>query len=388
MSKRRGSGEGSIYQRADGRWCATYASGYASNGKRMRRTLFGKTHEEVRNKLTKTLSTRLDRPEFEPSRLKLCDYLNRWLEDAARTTIRVTTYQSYRGVIKNHINERIGGVPLAKLSAAHIQALYADMEADGCSARVRQLTHAVLRRALKQAIRWSLLMWNPCDAVQPPRVPHVEMVVLQPQEVTILLEAAKSERLEALFVLAVTTGMRLGELLGLQWHNVDLQRGAIQVRHTLVDVVGILELAEPKTQKSRRSIHLPEMAIKALSEHREAMIAEGLGDLPWVFCTPNGNPIRRSHFNAYTFKPFLARAGLPDIRFHDLRHTSATLLLSAGVHPKVVQERLGHAQIGVTLDTYSHVLPGMQREAAAKFDEMLAPKVVSVKGRRKAATPL
>jgi len=262
------------------------------------------------------------------------------------------------------------------------------MEADKCSPRVRQLTHAVLRRALKQAIRLGLLMWNPCDAVQPPRVPHVEMVVLQPDQVTIFLEAAKTERLEALFVLAITTGMRLGELFGLQWHNVDLDRGVVQVRHTLIDVVGKLELAEPKTQKSRRSIPLPSVATEALRKHRNMMVAEGLGDLPWVFCTPSGNPLRRSHFNAYTFKPLLAYAGLPDIRFHDLRHTSATMLLSAGVHPKVVQERLGHAQISVTLDTYSHVLPGMQREAAAKFDEMLAPKPAPAKKRRKAVAAL
>ena len=190
-----------------------YSSGYNAQGKRMRRTLFGKSHEDVRNKLTKTLSTRLDRPEFEPSRLKLCDYLDRWLEDAARTTIRITTYQSYRGVIKNHIKGRIGGVTIAKLSAAHLQTLYADMEADKCSPRVRQLTHAVLRRALKQAIRWGLLMWNPCDAVQPPRVPHVEMVVLQPDQVTIFLEAAKTERLECAFRVGDYHGHAVGRTL-------------------------------------------------------------------------------------------------------------------------------------------------------------------------------
>jgi integrase len=162
------------------------------------------------------------------------------------------------------------------------------------------------------------------------------------------------------------------------------------VRQTLVEVNGSLTLAEPKTQKSRRLIHLPAIAVEALRRHREVMNAEGLGDVPWVFCNRNGGPLRRSHFHAYEFKPLLAAAGLPPIRFHDLRHTSATLLLSAGIHPKVVQERLRHAQISVTLDTYSHVLPGMQREAAAKLDDLLSPKAAmppQKKNRRKLATP-
>ena len=168
--------------------------------------------------------------------------------------------------------------------------------------------------------------------------------------------------------------MRLGELFALQWPNVDLRKGTINVCQTLIDINGQLILAQPKTTKSRRLIQLPKIAVEALKKHRAAIVAEGLADVLWVFCNQSGNPLRRSHFHAYQFKPLLKRTKLPDIRFHDLRHTSATMLLSAGVHPKVVQERLGHAQISVTLDTYSHVLPSMQREAAEKFDEMLKPK--------------
>jgi integrase len=203
-------------------------------------------------------------------------------------------------------------------------------------------------------------------------VARAETVVFSPEEVTRLFAAAAGDRLEAFYVLAVTTGMRLGELFALHWPDVDLAKHTVHIRRTLVEVNGKLELAEPKTQKSRRSVYLPEMAVAALRRHRALMAAEGFGDVPWVFCNTQGRPMRRSHFHAYQFKPLLKRAGLPDIRFHDLRHTSATLLLSAGVHPKVVQERLGHSQIGVTLDIYSHVLPGLQQEAAEKLDEMLA----------------
>ena len=372
--KRRGNGEGSIYQRSDGTWCATYSAGYNSHGKRVRRTIFGVTREEARDKLTKILSTKLSGPEFESSRLKLNLYLERWLEDSARPTVRITTYQSYRGIINNHINPQLGGVMLAKLTPTHILGLYADMERDGASPRVRQLTHAVLRRALKQVVKWGLALRNVCDAVDPPRVAHKEISPLTPEQVDKLLKETKHDRLHGLYVLAVTIGMRLGELFALQWPNVDLSKGTINVCQTLIDINGQLILAEPKTTKSRRLIQLPKVAVYALKKHRAAIVAEGLADVLWVFCNQSGNPLRRSHFHAYQFKPLLKHIKLPDIRFHDLRHTSATMLLSAGVHPKVVQERLGHAQISITLDTYSHVLPSMQREAAEKFDEMLKPK--------------
>ena len=174
-------------------------------------------------------------------------------------------------------------------------------------------------------------------------------------------------------MLAVTAGMRPGELLGLQWSDVDLKGKAVMVQHSLQELNGQLKLAEPKTARGRRRIDLPQMAIDALVRHRARLLKEGLAGVAWVFPNASGGPWRRSHFHFNEYKPLLMRANLPDIRFHDLRHTSATLLLSQGVHPKVVQERLGHSQISVTLDTYSHVLPTMQLEAAGKFDELLQP---------------
>ena len=262
-------------------------------------------------------------------------------------------------------------MPLTKLSVIHVQGLYAAMDRAKKSAETIRLAHAVLRRALKQAVRWRLVPYNVCVDVDRPRVAKADITPLDGEQVATLLRAAATDRLGAIFTVAIATGMRLGELFGLHWADVDLKAGAIMVKHTLTELSGQLFLTEPKTAKGRRRINLPTIAIDALEEHRKLMLDEGHGDVPWVFCDTQGGPLRRSHFHERTFKPLLEEAGLPAIRFHDLRHTSATLLLSAGVHPKVVQERLGHSQISVTLDTYSHVLPTLQLEAAGKLDAIL-----------------
>jgi len=369
---RRGRGEGSIYQRADGKWCATLSVGYAADGRRRRQTIFGATKGAVQEKLAALQMSLLEGTFVEPSKLRIGPYLDRWLEDAARPTIRPTTYTSYKGIVENHIKPKIGGVLLSALTPLHVQSMYSTLGREGASPRLRQLIHAVLRRALKQAVKWDLVIRNVCDAVDPPRVPKREVAVLTQEQVAKFLTEAKGDRFEALFILALGTGMRLGEIFALQWQSVDLDRAALFVRHTLVELNGQLTLAEPKTSKSRRRIELPKSVVAALRRHREQSVDEGFGDQPWVFCNSTGGPLRRSHFHTNVFKPLLIYAGLEPIRFHDLRHTSATLLLTAGVHPKVVQERLGHSQIGITLDTYSHVMPSLQLEAAEKLDALLS----------------
>ncbi len=297
--------------------------------------------------------------------------MKRWLEDVARPTIRYSTYRQYEALIRVHINPRLGGIRLSTLTAAHVEGLYAAMERDGASGRMRQLVHARLFTALKKAVRWNLILHNVCLDVDRPAAQTKRFKVFNRNQVAQLLQAAEGKRLFALYVIAVTTGLREGEILGLQWDDVDLIGGTLYVRHQLQEVAGRLELTEPKTAAGRRQVVLPQIAVEALRLHRARTLDEGW-DVPWVFCDTKGGPIRKSNLRRKSWEPLLKEARLPHIRFHDLRHTAATLLLCEDVHPKVVQERLGHARIGITLDTYSHVLPSMQRQAAEKLDRMFA----------------
>jgi len=226
-------------------------------------------------------------------------------------------------------------------------------------------------------VRWGLIPRNAAAAVDPPRVVTPEMRPLSPTQARTLLAAANGNRLEALFVLAVSTGMRQGELLGLGWEDVDLEAKTARVRRTLTLAKGGPRLTEPKTRGSRRSIRLTASAVEALERHRERQEGEGAARGPdWngqglVFCTRRGTPIRRDNLHDKHWKPLLRRSGLPDVRFHDLRHTCATLLLTKGVHPKIVSEMLGHSSIAITLDTYSHVIPGLGDIAVSAMEEVL-----------------
>ncbi len=369
MGTRRGRGEGSLFQRADGQWCAILNNGYDADGKRARRTVYGRTKQEAREKLTRLQVSLLGGLATDATRQSIAQFLKHWLEVAVRPSRRETTYLRYADLVRLHINPIVGGIALSKADPRVIQGLYSELANRGASPRTRQLVHAVLHRAFGQAVKWGQLPQNVCDAVEKPRVPKRAMTVWSPNETSRFLEAARSDRLYALYVLALLTALRQGELLGLQWQDIDLKTGALAVRFTLVEIKGALSLSEPKTSKGKRRVDLPRLATVALREHRERMMAEGhIGG--YVFCDSQGGPLRKSNVVRRSFRPLMQRAAVLLIRFHDLRHTAATLLLQQGVHPKVVQERLGHAQIGVTLDTYSHVLPSMQAAAAQRLDTM------------------
>jgi len=372
-ARRRGSGEGSIFQRADGRWCATISIWSSGVGKRRRKTFYGKTKREVQQKLTRAQSQKIDGKLVDGTKQTVAEYLDRWLRDSVRTQNSGATLVRYEGLVRNHIVPNIGGLKLANLGPAHIQGLYAAMERNGASAQTRKLAHAVIRRALNVARRLRLYVSeNPCSAVDAPKPQQPEIQPLTPEQVRHLLKESAGSRFHALFVLAVTTGLRQGELFALHWDDIDLEHGTISVRHTLEELNGNLRLKEPKTAGGRRSVDLPQMAVSALLDRRARMMADGHTGSEWVFCNRKGRPLRKTNFSRRVWKPLRSAAGLPPIRFHDLRHTAATLLLVEGVHPKIVQERLGHANISMTLDTYSHVLPNMQREAAGKLDSLLS----------------
>jgi integrase len=220
---------------------------------------------------------------------------------------------------------------------------------------------------------------NVTDAVEPPRPAPREMRPLSPVEARKLLDAAQGARLEALYVLALYTGMRQGELLALKWQDVDMENATVSVRRTLTRSGGRYTLGEPKTKKSRRSIRLAPRAADALGRHLERqlsemqMLGDAYTDQGLVFTTDTGAPVNPSNLRRRSFAPLLRKANLPRIRFHDLRHTCATLLLGEGTHPKLVQELLGHATVAITLDTYSHVIPGMGDQTARAMQDALSP---------------
>jgi integrase len=336
--------------------------------------VYGGTKNEVREKLLRLQGAYLQGDAVEPSRMTVGAFLDHWLKTAAKASVRATTYTRYEGVVRLHIKPHIGGVPLQRLTPSQVQALYAELEGEGSA---RRHVHAVLHSALVQGVKWGHVVRNICDAVTKPRVTHREMQVLTAGQAAIFLKATANDRFHALWVLAISTGMRLGEMLALNWADVDLKAGNVAIRHTLIETSGKLVLGEPKTAKARRRVELPRIARSALLAHRKRMFAEGHAK-EWVFCDTEGGPMRQSNLRFRSFEPIMRKVlklGLPQIRIHDLRHTAATLMLQQGVHPKIVQEQLGHSQIGMTLDTYSHVLPSMQKAAAAKLDELFPNRV-------------
>src|SRR5215213_1377877 len=353
-NERRGRGEGSICRRKDGRWVGQYDLS-TDLGKKTK-YIYGKTRKEVAAKLTKAMADRDTGMVFDAGSLKVGDYLDGWL-DSIRDTLRRRTWIRHEEVVRLHLKPSLGNTKLDRISALQVQSLYRSKLDSGLSPRTVQIIHATLHKALKQAVRWSLVPRNVADSVDPPKAPKKEIKPLDEDRVKRLLKAVQGDKLEALYVLAITTGMRVGELLGIRWEDVDLEGGTLQVKRTVFN--GHIEA--PKTLKGKRSIKLTQSSIDALQRHKK------LGE--WVFCTGVGTSISVHNLHNRSWKPLLKRTGLPlDTRFHDLRHTCATLLLTKGVHPKIVQELLGHSSISITLDTYSHVLPNMQEQAVRAME--------------------
>jgi integrase len=376
MARRRGNGEGTITRRKDGRWEARYYVPTVNGTNR--KTLYGKTQAEVRDKLTKALSDRIDGIVYDDENMTVGEYLDVWLKGSVYGSVRQSTYDRDTNLVNNHIKPVLGGLKLKKLNSVHIQSFYRDRLDKGLSASTVHKMHDILRRGLAQATKWHLVQRNVADTVKPPRPAPKEIRALSAAETRRLLEAAGVDRLEALYVLAVHTGMRQGELLALRWQDVDMESAVVSVRRTLTRSGGRVAFGEPKTKKSRRSIRLTPQAVEALRSHLERQLRdmEILGDRyqdqGLIFTTDTGGPINPSNLRQRSFAPLLKRAGLPHMRFHDLRHTCATLLLSRGVHPKFVQELLGHATIAITLDTYSHVMPNMGDATARAMADALA----------------
>ena len=377
MTRRRGNGEGSITRhKRSGLYMARYTVQTATGPKR--KTIYGKTRRDVDEKLTKA---KADRDNgglvFDADKQTLREYLERWLNNSVKGSVKPVTFESYERTVRNHIIPALGRVKLVKLTPVHLQSFYQERLDSGLSPASVRYAHAVLHRALKQAHRWRLVKENAAAATDPPKPVPEEMHPLDTTQAKALLSAACDDRFEALYVVAVTAGLRIGELLGLKWEDVDLERGALNVRRTLSAAKSGPRFTTPKNGKGR-SIKLTARAVDALKHHKATQNEERLrlGSLweDWglVFPTGRGTPLTRYNLTSRSFKPLLKRAGLPNICFHDLRHTCATLLLSRGHHPKLVQELLGHATVAMTLDRYSHVMPGMSDQTAAAMEAALS----------------
>ncbi len=365
--KRRGRGEGAIFQREDGLWCASLSLGYSDTGKRRRRIVYGKSKRDVQEKLRRLHDDSVTGRLTDAPTLAVKEWLVRWLESCV-SRLAPKTHLRYSQLIRLRINPHLGGAKLSKLLPMHVQQFYSALERDGVTPRGVQMAGMVLGKALRDAVRLRLIVSNPAADVAKPRPRKTPMHVYSARQAQSLLKAASRSRNYPLFVVALDTGMRQGELFALLWQDVDLQKGRLTVQRSLEEINGKHRLKEPKSGKGRR-IELSRFALDALQGHRRAMLASGhyRPDGP-VFTAPEGGWIVKGNFLRRVFRPIQKKAKLPMIRFHDLRHTAATLMLAADVNVKIVSERLGHASVQITLDTYSHVLPSMQRIAAQRMD--------------------
>lgn len=298
--------------------------------------------------------------------------------------MREKTFKDYTAMLKRYVLPLLGQRPLGKVTAADVQAVYDAMRDRGLSPRTIRYTHAVLRSALEQAKDWGLIPRNPAAAVRKnlPRQKKKEMQALTPQEAQRFLAAARSDRYHVAFLLSITTGLRPSEYLGLKWEDIDLTRGMVSVQRTLArngrcDKDGAPVLEATKRTGSRRTVKLQRHVVQALQQHRDRQAFERnkakdrWQDYGLVFATTVGAPVKKRGLIRHHFKVILRLADLPDIRLYDLRHSAATLALLAGAAPKVVSEMLGHASVAFTLDTYAHVLPNMQDDAAARMEALL-----------------
>jgi integrase len=393
---KRGKREGNIRKRDDGRYEGRVLLGFR-DGKPVRPSFYGDTREKVRKEIQKAVRDWERGLIVGAGSQTLEQFLNAWVEDTAKPRLRPRTYEGYKRHVEKNIVPLVGSVSLKTLTPQHVQRMLNEKAAEGLAPRTVAGIRAVLRAALNDAVAWSLLDRNPAQHARPPRAQRAEAVTLSPEQAKKLLDKARDHWLGPFISVALAVGLRLGEGLGLGWDAVNLEGKTLRIvralqrvsanapgsqpedaRRELVQVhrerrKSRLEFVEPKSKTSRRTIRLPDFAVKALREHRIAQKVQRLAaggewiDTGLVFTTATGAALDDSKVRK-EFKELLKKAELPDMRLHDLRHTCATLLIAQGVHPRVVMETLGHSQISITMDLYSHVTSTMQAEAAAKMD--------------------
>jgi integrase len=373
---------GQLIRRGERTWLVRIPRGTTVDGTRkyLNKTIRG-TKKQAQQWMTKVFHE-IDTGSFtEPTKQTLADFLAGWLESVAQPRLGPRSFTDYGNLIRRYIIPSLGDRRLSQLTPADVQRLYASLSARGLSPRVVRYTHAVLRSALKQAVRWNVIGRNACDLVTLPKQARREMSVLSREQAQTFLTAAGQDSWYSLWALLLTTGLRPAEAMGLKWSDLEGNRLAVQ-RTLLYGYRGSWRLMEPKTAKARRAVILPDLTVRALRDHKRRQNEERLAAGPHytdhglIFAGQLGGPVDVHNLGVRNFKRVLKEAGLPNIRMYDLRHTAATLLLSAGTHPKVASEMLGHSTVVLTMDTYSHVLPTMQAQAAETMERLLVSQKV------------
>lgn len=367
--KRRGRGEGSITHRADGRWHARVDLGFNAEGKRIRKNVYGRTRQEAHNKLQDLIAEQRGGLIMQPNKMTVAEWFEQWRNNPGKEWAK-RTREGYKSAIRCHITPHIGTVKLQDLKPYHIDALF------------KKLTHIpgtcdVVRKALSggldRAVKFGLIAFNPIRKVDCPVYNSPAVDTWTADQAETFLMAARESRFYGLFLLAITTGAREGELLSLKWENVHDDH--FQIRTTTELGGGV---KSPKTKSSVRRVPLSDFAREALADRRAESVREGNAASPWVFCAVRGKMQDPAHFRVHHFHPILNESGLPRIRFHDLRHCCATYLLEQGTHPAIVAALLGHSKVATTLDTYSHVTDTLAATTAAtmqaKFGRQLGVK--------------
>lgn len=395
---KRANGEGTMSRRKDSSgktigWRASVTLGIDEAGAQKRRWVSGKTQGEVQEKLRALQSDLHQGTLADTDRMTVADFLKHWTAHKEREGNKPNTVQSYRDTVNRYITPNLGRVKLEKLRPLDIEHMLTELRADGKSTSLQVYTLRVLKMALQQAVRWQMLPRNVADAVKPPKIERQELQVWNRQQVATFLEATEAHPLHAAFYLALLTGMRRGELVGLKWEDVDLDRARLTVRNNLVEVIGApiegktrlnkatassvhLEVSTPKSKASRRTIVLSKGTVQKLREHQEQQrawrkhAAEAWTEQGFVFTTTTGALVWPSAL-AKAFTALLKEAEVPAIRFHDMRHTAASLMISMGIPPKTVSERLGHSDVAFTLRTYTHLYDAQREEAAFDIADLI-----------------
>ena len=380
MAKKRANGEGSIRKRKDGRWEGRYTARHdPETGKAIYKNVLGKTQAEVKEKLKQAIGETQALDITKAGKYTVGEWMEVWFQDYAKIKVRPSSHQTYQGYICNHIRPNIGNIPLEKLTSLDLQKFYKKLlttgrvdrveakgQPKGLSAKTVRNIHQILSSGLKLAQEQRLILTNPAEGCALPRVEHQEMKTLTTVQLASFFQEARESGVFELYYLELATGLRRGELLGLKWEDIDLERGDLRVRRQVSRINGEVVEAPLKTKNAYRTLPLAEDTVSVLREQRRKV-----GNSPWVFPSPNGGPISPDSV-LHMLHRVLKRAGLPKVRFHDLRHTFATLALQNGVDVKTVSGMLGHFSAGFTLDTYAHITSAAQRQAAQTMGNVLA----------------